>query len=72
MPQMVDGPLACAVKSSGRALQPIAAATIAPTAIAQTAHPRTLYGRGWLMVNSVKAGGGATPLCACHVRREPG
>lgn len=40
----------------------IATATIAPTAFAQTANPVTLYGRVWLMVNSVKADGGATPL----------
>lgn len=40
----------------------VATATIAPTAIAQTTNPVTLYGRVWLMVNSLKADGGATPL----------
>ncbi|MEO8599859.1 MAG: porin [bacterium] len=40
----------------------IAAASFAPGAMAQSASPVTLYGRIWLMVNSVKADGGATPL----------
>lgn len=33
-----------------------------PAAFAQTANPVTLYGRIWVMVNSVKASGSATPL----------
>ena len=37
----------------------IASATSAPAVIAQTANPVTIYGRVWLMVNSVKADGGA-------------
>lgn len=40
----------------------IVGATFAPAVMAQTANPVTLYGRVWLMVNSVKADGGATPL----------
>jgi predicted porin len=40
----------------------VAGATFAPTVMAQTANPVTLYGRIWLMVNSVKADGGATPV----------
>ncbi len=40
----------------------IASATFAPAVMAQTANPVTIYGRVWLMVNSVKADGGATPL----------
>ncbi len=40
----------------------IAGATFAPALMAQTANPVTLYGRIWLMANSVKADGGATPL----------
>ena len=40
----------------------VAAATFAPAVFAQTANPVTLYGRIWVMVNSVKASGGATQL----------
>jgi predicted porin len=40
----------------------IAGATFAPAVLAQTANPVTLYGRIWVMINSVKADGGATPL----------
>ena len=40
----------------------IATATLAPSAMAQSANPVTLYGRIWLMANSMKADGGATPL----------
>lgn len=40
----------------------VAGATFAPAVMAQTANPVTLYGRVWLMANSVKADGGATPL----------
>ncbi len=37
-------------------------ATVAPGALAQSANPVTLYGRIWVMANSVKAVGGTTPL----------
>ena len=40
----------------------VAGATFAPAVMAQTANPVTLYGRIWVMVNSVKADGGAAPL----------
>lgn len=39
-----------------------AGACIAPDAMAQTANPVTLYGRVWVMAESVEAKGGATPL----------
>ena len=40
----------------------IALAAVAQGALAQSANPVTLYGRIWLMANSVKAEGGVTPL----------
>lgn len=40
----------------------VAGATFAPAVMAQSANPVTLYGRVWMMVNSLKADGGATPL----------
>lgn len=40
----------------------VAGATFAPAVMAQTANPVTLYGRIWLMANTLKADGGATPL----------
>ena len=40
----------------------VAGATFAPAVMAQTANPVTLYGRIWVMVNSIKADGGAGPL----------
>ena len=40
----------------------VAGATFAPAVMAQTANPVTLYGRIWVMVNSIKADGGAAPL----------
>jgi len=40
----------------------VAGATFAPVVMAQTANPVTLYGRIWVMANSIKAGGGALPL----------
>ncbi len=40
----------------------VAGATFAPAVMAQSANPVTLYGRVWLMVNSIKADGAATPL----------
>ena len=40
----------------------VAGATFAPAVMAQTANPVTLYGRIWVMANSVKADGGAGPL----------
>ena len=40
----------------------VAGATFAPAVMAQTANPVTLYGRIWVMVNSVKADGGAVQL----------
>ncbi|MEP7157293.1 MAG: porin [Betaproteobacteria bacterium] len=40
----------------------VAGATFAPAVMAQSANPVTLYGRAWVMFNSVKADGGATPL----------
>ena len=40
----------------------VAGATFAPAVMAQSANPVTLYGRAWVMVNSIKADGGATPL----------
>ena len=42
----------------------VAGATFAPAAMAQSANPVTLYGRAWVMMNSVKADGGATPLAS--------
>ncbi len=40
----------------------IAGATFAPAVMAQSANPVTLYGRIWVMANSLKASGSATPL----------
>lgn len=40
----------------------VAGATFAPAVLAQTANPVTLYGRAWVMVNSIKADGGVVPL----------
>ncbi|MEQ1518541.1 MAG: porin [Usitatibacteraceae bacterium] len=40
----------------------VAGATFAPAVMAQTANPVTLYGRIWVMANSVKASSGATTL----------
>lgn len=40
----------------------VAGATFAPAVMAQTANPVTLYGRIWVMANSVKATSGATTL----------
>lgn len=40
----------------------VAGATFAPAVMAQSANPVTLYGRAWVMFNSMKADGGATPL----------
>ena len=40
----------------------VAGATFAPAVMAQTANPVTLYGRVWVMVNSMKASSGATTL----------
>jgi predicted porin len=40
----------------------VVGATFAPAVMAQSANPVTLYGRVWMMVNSLKADGGATPL----------
>lgn len=40
----------------------VAGATFAPAVMAQSANPVTLYGRAWVMVNSIKASGGPTPL----------
>lgn len=40
----------------------VAGATFAPVVMAQSANPVTLYGRVWLMVNSVDAKGGATQI----------
>ena len=40
----------------------VAGATFAPIVMAQTANPVTLYGRIWVMANSMKAGSGATTL----------
>ena len=40
----------------------VAGATFAPAVMAQTANPVTLYGRIWVMVNSMKASSGATTL----------
>ncbi len=40
----------------------IAGATFAPAVMAQSANPVTLYGRIWVMANSLKASGTATPL----------
>ena len=40
----------------------VAGATFAPVVMAQTANPVTLYGRAWVMANSIKADGGAAPL----------
>jgi predicted porin len=39
----------------------VAAATLAPVAMAQTANPVTLYGRVYVMFENVKADGGAAP-----------
>ena len=38
----------------------VAGATFAPAVMAQTANPVTVYGRIWVMVNSIKASGGPT------------
>ncbi len=40
----------------------VAGATFAPAVMAQTANPVTLYGRAWVMVNSIKADTGVTTL----------
>ena len=40
----------------------VAGATFAPAVMAQTANPVTLYGRVWVMANSMKASSGATTL----------
>ena len=40
----------------------VAGATFAPIVMAQTANPVTLYGRIWVMANSMKASSGATTL----------
>ena len=40
----------------------VAGATFAPAVLAQSANPVTLYGRAWVMANSIKADGTATPL----------
>ena len=40
----------------------VAGATFAPIVMAQTANPVTLYGRIWVMANSIKADTGATTL----------
>ena len=40
----------------------VAGATFAPAVMAQSANPVTLYGRAWVMFNSVKADGGANAL----------
>ena len=40
----------------------VAGATFAPAVLAQSANPVTLYGRAWVMVNNIKADGGAAPL----------
>jgi predicted porin len=40
----------------------VAAASVAPAAMAQTANPVTLYGRIYVMFESVEAKGGATPV----------
>ena len=40
----------------------VAGATFAPVVMAQTANPVTLYGRIWVMANSLKADGAAVPL----------
>ena len=40
----------------------VAGATFAPSVMAQTANPVTLYGRAWVMVNSIKANGNTTAL----------
>ncbi len=40
----------------------IAGATFAPAVMAQSANPVTLYGRIWVMANSLKASGAAVPL----------
>ena len=40
----------------------VAGATFAPAVMAQTANPVTLYGRVWVMLNNIKADGGANPL----------
>ncbi|MBL0121265.1 MAG: porin [Betaproteobacteria bacterium] len=40
----------------------VVGATFAPAVMAQSANPVTLYGRVWVMANSLKADGGATPL----------
>ena len=44
------------------AIAGIAGATFAPVVMAQSANPVTLYGRAWVMANSIKADGGAAPL----------
>ena len=40
----------------------VAGATFAPVVMAQSANPVTLYGRIWVMANSLKASGTAAPL----------
>ncbi len=45
----------------------VAAASVAPAAMAQTANPVTLYGRIYVMFESVEAKGGASPV----QRRNP-
>lgn len=40
----------------------VAGLTLAPAVMAQSANPVTLYGRIWVMANSVKADGGPVPL----------
>lgn len=40
----------------------VAAASVAPAAMAQTANPVTLYGRVYVMFESVEAKGGASPV----------
>ena len=42
----------------------VAGAVYAPTVMAQSANPVTLYGRIWLMAESVKADGGASTAVA--------
>lgn len=42
----------------------VAGACVAPAAMAQTANPVTLYGRVYVMLESVEAKGGATPLAS--------
>ena len=46
----------------------VAAATLAPVAMAQTANPVTLYGRVYVMFENVKADGGAAPAISSRNR----